>query len=170
MLAVKNILAAVKSCPSCNNNKIISPSSVSAFLVPSKNTSINHVRSFVSTPTLQMGLEEFRDSVSREERGKERVGRSWGVDELRRKSFEDLHKLWYVLYKERNMILTEKQLSRRNGIVFPQQERQKKVQKSMAAIKVVLGERKRHAISQHALKMAMKEEAESLDEASDEAK
>lgn len=40
----------------------------------------------------------------------------------------------------------------------------------LAAIKVVLGERKRHAISQHALKMAMKEEAESLDEASDEAK
>jgi len=55
------------------------------------------------------------------------------------------------------MLLTEKKLSRRHGILLPQQERQTKVKHSMKAIKVVLGERKRDAIAQHALRMAEKE-------------
>jgi Mitochondrial 39-S ribosomal protein L47 (MRP-L47) len=49
----------------------------------------------------------------------------------------------YVLYKERNMLLTEQQLSRRKGIPFPQPQRLVKVRKGMGAIKQVLGERKR---------------------------
>lgn len=51
--------------------------------------------------------------------------------------------LRYVLYKERNMLYTEANHARRKGYMFPQPDRQKKVKKSMAAIKVVLGERKR---------------------------
>jgi Mitochondrial 39-S ribosomal protein L47 (MRP-L47) len=47
----------------------------------------------------------------------------------------------YVLYKERNMLLTEQQLSRRKGIPFPQPQRLVKVRKGMGAIKQVLGER-----------------------------
>jgi ribosomal protein L29 len=58
------------------------------------------------------------------------------------------------------MLLTEKNLSRRKNLVFPQPERWKKVKRSMAAIKVVLGERKREKIAAHQEKMMTEREAE----------
>jgi hypothetical protein len=59
------------------------------------------------------------------------------------------------------MLLTEQQLSRRKGIIFPQPERAKKVRKSMGAIKQVLGERKREKLS--GLALAQMNESEKMD-------
>lgn len=34
------------------------------------------------------------------------LGRSWGIQELRERSWEDLHGLWHVCVRERNRIAT----------------------------------------------------------------
>ncbi|KAI9025131.1 mitochondrial 39-S ribosomal protein L47 (MRP-L47)-domain-containing protein [Phycomyces nitens] len=72
------------------------------------------------------------------------TGRAWKADELRAKSFDDLHKLWYVLLKERNVLATQREQAKRLSIgkqIWTNSGRMKKCQKSMARIKFVLNER-----------------------------
>jgi hypothetical protein len=71
------------------------------------------------------------------------IGRGWTSADLRRKSFDDLHRLWFILYKERNMLLSERQKGQRmNTPIAPLDEsRYMKVKRSMGAIKHVLNER-----------------------------
>jgi len=139
------------------------PTIVSALSSAAPNVAIRPFSSYSPSP-----LDAFRDTVDRQSRASESVGRSWSVQELRRKSYEDLHKLWYVLYKEKNMLLTEQQLSRRRQLIFPQPQRVKKVQKSMQAIKQVLGERKRRKIAEHhankQMEQALHEESMDMDD------
>jgi large subunit ribosomal protein L47 len=149
----RNLAASSSAAKIKQPSTITTPFSSSLLLRP--------LSSYAKSP-----LDAFRDPVDRNTRGSEPVGRSWSAKELRRKSYEDLHKLWYVLYKERNMLLTEQQLSRRRQLIFPQPERMKKVQKSMGAIKQVLGERKRVKIASH---LASKLEGAMLQEAEAEA-
>lgn len=71
------------------------------------------------------------------------VGRAWTAAELRNKDFSDLHKLWFVCLKERNMLLSERLYYRQIGQAAPDPHRLSKVRKTMAMIKVVINERAR---------------------------
>ena len=55
------------------------------------------------------------------------VGGDWKAWMLRQKSTEDLHKLWYVLLKERNALLTEQAHCRAKNLNFPDPTRKIKV-------------------------------------------
>ena len=90
---------------------------------------------------LLRGIEEFW----RQNSGADSTlaGRSWAASELRNKSFEDLHKLWFVCLKEKNLLYTEKHHCRANCLEFKNPERIVSVRKSMARIKTVINERKK---------------------------
>lgn len=62
---------------------------------------------------------------------------------MRNKSWDDLHKLWYVLLKERNLLQSEKLAYARQRQLMPDPSRLTKVKKSMNRIKQVMSERAR---------------------------
>lgn len=69
-------------------------------------------------------------------------GRSWRADELRLKSHDDLHKLWYVLLKEQNKLKSDFLMSKQLGQVYFGHADLKKVRLSMARLLTVVNERK----------------------------
>ncbi|KAG8966141.1 54S ribosomal protein L4 mitochondrial [Tulasnella sp. 419] len=72
-------------------------------------------------------------------------GRSWQAAELRRKSFKDIHTLWYITLRERNLLATQAAEMRRLNIRLDAANVQKKdyrCRKTMARIKLVLNERR----------------------------
>jgi len=74
-------------------------------------------------------------------------GRSWSAAELRRKSFKDLHTLWYVLLRERNLLASQKEELRRLGVISIGERtdlpwRTHQCRKSMARIKYIINERR----------------------------
>ena len=86
-------------------------------------------------------LMEFFDDKKNWAQNEVRSGRSWRLDELRIKSNSDLHKLWYVLLKEKNMLLTMEHECDVQNELFPSPERIDKVQESMSNIETVVRER-----------------------------
>ncbi|KAI3863377.1 hypothetical protein MKX03_020538 [Papaver bracteatum] len=95
-----------------------------------------------SAKTSHNPLEEFFEVTRSQEEDKPNTyGRSWKASELRLKSWDDLQKLWYVLLKEKNMLMTQRQMLNAQNLRFPNPERIPKVRKSMCRIKHVLTER-----------------------------
>jgi len=100
-----------------------------------------HARSVQTFPT--RGIDEFFEKGDKQ--GEiAKAGRPWKAHELRLKSFDDLHKLWFILLKEKNLLLTHKerldkikQLSQYSRT----RSRLRKVSQSMARILTVLTER-----------------------------
>lgn len=86
-------------------------------------------------------LMEFFDDKKNWGENEVKTGRSWKKDELRLKSNQDLHKLWFVLLKERNMLLTMEEACKQDWQVFPTPERIDKVADSMENLESVVRER-----------------------------
>ena len=80
--------------------------------------------SLQSKKQLNPALEEFFDDPKGET---VKHGRAWSLDELRLKNNTDLHQLWYVLHKERNMLLTMEQIYININQPMPSHERIAKV-------------------------------------------
>ena len=68
-------------------------------------------------------------------------GRAWTAADLRAKSWDDLHALWYVLLKERARLDAAADAARAARTRPDNPARASKVRKSMARIKLVLNER-----------------------------
>lgn len=98
-------------------------------------------RHSIFTTSKLFGLEDFFEDKSNWGASEIKSGRSWTKDDMRIKSNEDLHKLWYVLLKERNMLLTMEEEAKKQIEVFPSPERLDKVEASMKNLEDVVRER-----------------------------
>ncbi|KAK4880264.1 hypothetical protein RN001_008410 [Aquatica leii] len=107
-----------------------------------KNALRNQFRFLSQTPSLR-GLMEFFDDEKNWGESDVKSGRSWRKDDLRIKSNTDLHKLWYILLKEKNMLLTMEHEHNDQARLFPGPERIDKVIESMENLEEVVRERNR---------------------------
>lgn len=97
------------------------------------------------------GIEQFwlggqLDSRATPDQIKENTetGDAWPAVLLRMKCFDDLHKLWHVLLKEKNFLLTERQHAKSYKTQWKGHGRLKKVKLSMKRILTVLSRREIH--------------------------
>uniref|UniRef100_A0A1B0G9L4 Large ribosomal subunit protein uL29m n=1 Tax=Glossina morsitans morsitans TaxID=37546 RepID=A0A1B0G9L4_GLOMM len=96
---------------------------------------------YFSTPSATKSLMEFFDDSKNWTENEVKVGRAWKLDELRIKSNKELHQLWYILLKERNMLLTMEHECNDQMELFPSPERLDKVKISMNNLETVVRER-----------------------------
>ncbi|KAK0629786.1 mitochondrial 39-S ribosomal protein L47 (MRP-L47)-domain-containing protein [Bombardia bombarda] len=104
-----------------------------------------HIPAQVTDPN--HGLWDFffdRKTVAQPPTEDAKHGRGWMVEELRQKSWDDLHRLWWVCVKERNRIATANWERTKSQLGYGKAEataRDVEVRRTMRAIKHVLTER-----------------------------
>ena len=72
-----------------------------------------------------------------------KTGRAWRANELRLKSHDELHKLWYVLLKEKNKLKSDFLMCKQLGQIFYGHNDLTKVALTMARLLTVVNERKK---------------------------
>ncbi|THD18375.1 39S ribosomal protein L47 mitochondrial [Fasciola hepatica] len=88
---------------------------------------LKHSRASLHTGQRFQGLLDFFDDPKNWGESRVTSGRPWRMEELRLKSNTDLHELWYVLLKERNMLMTMEEEHNRCLERMPNPERFEKV-------------------------------------------
>ncbi|KAH8114538.1 mitochondrial 39-S ribosomal protein L47 (MRP-L47)-domain-containing protein [Phellopilus nigrolimitatus] len=85
------------------------------------------------------------ETVESKHKPSTKTGRSWNATELRRKSFKDLHTLWYIVLRERNLLATQRAETKRLSVsdeYIDISEKDLRCRKTMARIKQILNERR----------------------------
>ena len=98
-------------------------------------------KSNMATNDQLITFSQFEDDPRAEEDRK--TGRAWRIDELRLKDHTDLHKLWYVLLKEKNKLKSDHIMQIQMQSNFFRFTDLKKVRLSMARLLTVVNERKK---------------------------
>lgn len=132
--SVNNVTKLVTNLFLNNNTNVIGTTTFRRRL-PMQSCALLH------TSLPKFDLMEFFDDEKNWGKDTVKVGRHWKKDELRIKSNEDLHKLWFVLLKERNMLITMQEACDKAVEIFPNPERIDKVEMSMQNLESVVRER-----------------------------
>jgi large subunit ribosomal protein L47 len=127
-------------------------SSCNNFLTSRKNTSVffhltkmlSRTRITLQEDVVRGGIKDFVDSSYLNNKRPKIPGGAWPVEMLRKKSMGDLQQIWFMLLRERNMLLTMKEHYSRHAEelgAWPAPSRLNLVEDSMENIKAVLRER-----------------------------
>jgi hypothetical protein len=140
---LKNILSSFQRltiqsgsfiAPKCLSSQTSTVIVMTKPILLSPNSRLNNGKLFFSSSASAASdtsskLMQFFDDKNNWLEGKVKHGRAWSLDELRLKSNTDLHNLWYVLHKERNMLLTMEEIYAEKKMPMPSHERIAKVKK-----------------------------------------
>jgi len=102
----------------------------------------HHPRSFHAS-SIKLTLWDFFDDPNNYGKDKIKTGCAWSKDLLRKKNAVELHQLWFVLLKERNMLQTQEYFCMDNDEPIPGPDRLDKVAESMSNLRDVIDEREK---------------------------